>query len=114
MKRHRVVIGLFVVVAVVATIALWPRGPTEDDLRNERLATAHRTVQVGMTAGEVERLLACPPDERVEGGAVERWTTRGHFGHTVTVHYADGKVERVEGRTWRSRPEPSFWDRLGF
>jgi len=113
MKRWRAIIGLVgVALVAVAVVALWPRGPTTDELRNQRLALADRTVRVGMTAAEVQQLLECPPDERADGGAIERWTSRGHFGHTVTVSYEGGKVSRVEGRTWRSKPEPSFWDDL--
>ena len=112
MRRRRVTIGLVVLALVGATAALWPRGPTEDELHNRRLAVADRTVQVGMTASEVERLLGCPPDERADGGAVERRTTRGHFGRTVTIRYENGRVASVEGRTWRSKPDPSLWDDL--
>jgi len=72
MKRRRVVIGVALAAVGVAAGALWPRGPTEDELRNRRLAAADKTVQSGMTAAEVERLLGCPPNERIEGGAVER------------------------------------------
>jgi hypothetical protein len=112
MGRRRVVIGLGVLALVAAAVVLWPRGPSETQQRNMRLALADRKIHAGMTAGEVEELLQCPPDEQAEGGAVQRWTTRGHFGHTVTVWYESGKVSRVEGRTWRSRPEPSVWDDL--
>jgi hypothetical protein len=111
MTRRRVVAGLVILALIAAlTIGLWPRGPTEEGQRNMRLARADRTILVGMTRGEVEQLLQCPPDERLADGSVERWTTRGHFGHTVTVWYEGGKVSRVEGRTWRSKPDPSIWD----
>src|SRR3954470_19500475 len=109
MRRRRAIVGVVGLALAGAAVALWPRGPTEDEQRNMRLALADRKIQVGMTAAEVEGLLQCPPDEQAEGGAVERWTTRGHFGHTVTVWYEGGKVSQVEGRTWRSRPEPSAW-----
>jgi hypothetical protein len=112
MRRRRVLVGAVVLALAAVAVAFWPRGPTKNERRNQRLALADRTVQVGMTAGEVEQLLGCPPDERADGGAVERWTTRGHFGHTVTVWYEGGTVRRVEGRTWRSRPAPSVWDDL--
>ena len=113
MRRRRVVVGLVVLaLVVVAAVVFWPRIPTEDELRNFRIASADRTVQVGMTAGEVERLLGCPPDEQTDNGTVERWTTRGHFGHTVTVRYVSGRVAAVEGRTWRSKPDPPLWDDL--
>jgi hypothetical protein len=111
MKRWRLLVGLVALVLTAAGAAfLWPRGPSEDEKRNMRLALADRTVKVGMTPGEVEQLLGGAPDERVEDGKVERWTTRGHFGHTVTVRYENGRVAAVEGRTWRSKPDPSLGD----
>ena len=112
MGRRRTTIGLVVLALAGAAAVLWPRGPTEDELHNRRLAHAARTVQVGMTNDEVERLLGCPPDEWADGGTVERRTTRGHFGHTVTIRYANGWVASVDGRTWQSKPDPSIWDDL--
>jgi hypothetical protein len=112
MRRRRVFIGLVVVAIVAVVAALWPDGPSKDAERNLRLRRADRTIRVGMTAAAVTELLGCEPDERADDGSVERWTTRGHLGHTVTVEYESGRVKHVEGRTWRSRPEPSWWDGL--
>jgi len=112
MRRRRVIIGLVGLALAGATAAVWPRGPSEDEMRNRRLALADRTVQVGMTMDEVERLLECPPDVWADGGTVERRSTRGHFGHTVTIRYENGRVAAVEGRTWRSKPDPSLWENL--
>jgi|SRR6478752_456918 hypothetical protein len=113
MRQRRAIVGVGVLaLAGFLAVVLWPRGVTEDDLRDQRLMFASRTIQVGMTPGEVEQVLLCPPDEVTGDGSLARWTTRGHFGHTVTVEYENGRVKHVEGRTWRSKPDPSLWDDL--
>ena len=112
--RIAMLVGLAAVVGIFA-IVLRPRDPAlsqEDFARNMRLTRSSEHVSAGMTPAEVETALQCSPDERDSETGVERWHTRGHLGHTVTVRYESGRVTKIENRTWRSKPEDSWWDTL--
>jgi hypothetical protein len=113
-KRRTVLfVGLAVFAALAAVVALsYPSPPQEDHERTRRLMKAYDLVVVGMTPSEVEAALGCPPDQLEEGGAVELRTTTGYIGHTVTLWYVNGRVSKVEARTWRSRRELTRWERF--
>lgn len=107
-------VGLAALVGIAA-IVIQSRDPAlseEDIARNQRLLFSSKRVSAGMTPTEVETALQCSPDERDSETGVERWHTRGHLGHTVTVHYENGRVTKIENWTWHSRPDPSWWDNI--
>jgi len=118
--RIAVLVGTTLVVGIVAFV-LHSRDPVvsdEDIARNTRLMFSSQHAKSGMTPSEVATALESAPDERDPETGVERWHTRGHLGHTVTIYYENGRVTKIENRTWKSRPELSWWDnirdRLGF